>query len=99
MPKHYASKRNHSRMSAEMKRGEMYASQEQARSLRKHDSHMIAEDPNQPCLLPNNVIDKYWDKNTYKGPTGIVDLYAGAQKRLMEDREELKKETELGNYW
>lgn len=89
MARHYSS----------MKKGEMYASREQANVLRMADNGMIHEDRSAACLLPTNVIEKYYAAGNYSAPTGIADLYTGAQKRLGEDQSAIKREAQLGNYW
>ena len=87
--KHYAS----------MRKGEMYASREQAHALRNEDSGMIREDKSAACLLPTGVIEKQWASGNYSGPTGVTDLYTGVQKRLDRDRSDLMRSRGDGVYY
>lgn len=88
-------KRHHS----SMRGGEMYASHKGSMALKKHDSGMIHEDPSAACLLPTHVIEKQFEQGHYSAPAGIVDLYSGVQRRIKQDSSDLRRETEVGNFW
>ena len=89
MARHYSS----------MKKGEMYASRGESKSMMRHDAGMIHEDKSAACLLPQGVIEKVWPGGNYSAPTGVVDLFSGVNKRLESDRASLKRNSQSGNFW
>lgn len=75
-----------------MRSREMYASREESKEMMKHDSSMIKEDWNAPCLLPMEVISKDWPASA-RSNIGYIggDLFDGAQKQMHQDHKDLGK--------
>ncbi len=67
--------------------------------MASRDSAMIKEDKSAPCLLPTNVIDKYWPKAASYDMGRIgADLFNGVQKQMSRDYSDLKKAAKPGKY-
>ena len=62
------------------------------------DSGMIREDWSAPCLLPKQVIDRDWARNSNYMNYSEEDLYMGVQKQLREDRDGFEKAFKPGKY-
>lgn len=61
---------------------------------------MIAEDKKAPCLLPEGVIDRYWDQSYTAGmeDSRIGDLYAGVSEQMKMDAQALRREKKPAKY-
>ena len=71
----------------------------ESKSQMKEYSSMIREDRQAPCLLPRDVIDKYWDMAPRYDLGAIKkDLFQGAQEQLKTDAADIKKIFKPGKY-
>ena len=81
-----------------MRAKEQYAGREETRMSMAQDSRMIAEDPNAPCLLPRNVIDRDWPRASSYEMSIEPDLFNGVQKQIAQDTSDFKKAFKPGKY-
>lgn len=75
-----------------MRSRELYASREESKNMMHHDSAMIAEAHNEPCLLPTHVISKDWPAAA-RSNIGYIggDLFMGVQKQMHKDHADFAK--------
>lgn len=93
--RYYQSKKDRRDESRGMKRAEArsgYVGYDGSRYIKSTDAAMIKEDWNAPALLPQQVMQKYWEKGPYKMRGYMDDLFEGVQKQMREDAADFERE-------